>query len=291
MRRGVSSLRRVAIIGVGLVGGSIGLRLRRSVRAARIVGVDRPDVLRRALGRGAIHQGTASLARGVAGADLVILALPVGSILGILPRLGRLAGPETVVTDVGSTKEVIVGAARAAGLESRFVAGHPMAGSERSGVAHADARVLSGASWILCPGSRTERAALDLVRSLVVRLGARPVIMPARRHDEVVARLSHLPQIASVALVNAAVRGAASRSIRLAGPGFRQMSRLAGSSPALWNSILKTNRRAILPALDELARELSRIRSSLGSGAVSRFRRAARLRARLPPSMRGRGSL
>jgi prephenate dehydrogenase len=287
----VSSLRRVTIVGVGLVGGSIGLGMRGKLRSTRIVGVDRPGVLRRARRRGAIHRGTPSLARGVAGADLVILALPVGAILRILPRLGRLIDPRVVVTDVGSTKGAIVRGARAAGIEARFVGGHPMAGSERSGVLHAEAGVLNGASWILCPGARTRPEAVDLVRSLVARLGARPVILEARRHDEVVARLSHLPQIASVALVNAAVRGVASRSTLLAGPGFRQMTRLAGSSPILWASILKTNRRAILPALDDLVREISRVRSGLAKGAVSEFRRASRLRSRLLPSRRGRRSV
>ncbi len=272
--------RRVAIVGVGLIGGSIGLRLRRLLPAAGVIGVDRAPVLRRAIARGAIRRGTTSLSRGLPGADLVILALPVDVILRILPRVARLAGPRAIVTDVGGTKQVILRAAACAGLAGRFVGGHPMAGSERSGVAFADGALLAGAPWILCTGRDGVRA-LERVRRMVSRLGARPVRLDPRRHDEVVARLSHLPQLLSVALVNAAARGAARRSLPLAGPAFRQMSRLAESPPRLWDGILKTNRRAVARAVDDFGRELGRLRAALGGGAAAHFRRAARTRARL----------
>jgi prephenate dehydrogenase len=242
----------------------------------RIVGIDRPAALRRARARGAVHEGTPSLARGLREADLVVLALPVDGIIAALPRVARLAPARAIVTDVGSTKEAILRAARAAGLGARFVGGHPMAGSERSGVDHADVTLFRGAPWILCPA-----AAAGRVASFVRRLGARPVLLDARRHDRVVARLSHLPQLLSVALVNAGSRGQAARFLPLAGPAFRQFSRLAGSSPRLWAGILSTNRRAVAGALDDFSRELSRLRRALDGGAAGHFRRAARLRGRI----------
>jgi prephenate dehydrogenase len=271
--------RRVAIVGVGLIGGSIGLGLRRRAPRARIVGIDRPAVLRRALARRAIHEGTASLARGVRGADLVVLALPVEGIVRILPRLRRLADPAAVITDVGGTKEAIVRAARGARLGRRFVGGHPMAGSERSGVEHADGRLFGGAVWIVCAGRRDGAAAR--VRALARLLGARPAALAPSRHDALVARLSHLPQMTSVALVNAAARGAGRGGAGLAGPAFRQMSRIAASDPAVWRGILATNRRHAGRALEDLMREIHRLRRRLGSGAAAEFRRAARARARL----------
>jgi prephenate dehydrogenase len=281
----------VAIVGVGLIGGSIGLALRRSGPRLRVVGIDRPAVLRRARARGAVHAGTASLARGLAGADLVVLALPVDAIIALLPRVRRLVDPGALVTDVGSTKEAILRAARRAGLGSRFVGGHPIAGSERSGVEHADAARFRGAPWILCPATRDgpsgapgrESAASPVARvsAFVRRLGAHPVPLDARLHDRVMARLSHLPQLASVALVNAAARGGAERCLRLAGPAFLQFSRLADSSPVLWAGILGTNRRAVDAALADFVGELRRLRRSLGGGAARHFRRAARIRARV----------
>jgi len=158
--------RRVAIVGVGLIGGSIGLAVRRHVRGARVVGVDRKAVLRAARARCAIDEATTSLARGLQGADLVILALPVDAILEILPRVAVLLPQGAVVTDVGSTKEAIDRAARRAGLGARFVGGHPMAGSERSGIAHADGRLFAGAPWVLC---RPEGAAAS--RRVAARQG------------------------------------------------------------------------------------------------------------------------
>ncbi|MFQ5877610.1 MAG: prephenate dehydrogenase [Acidobacteriota bacterium] len=269
--------RRITIVGVGLIGGSLGLAARRADRSARVLGVDRPGVLRRACARGAVHAGTASLARGLRDAELVVLALPVDGIVRLLPRVARLAPAHAVITDVGGTKVSVLRAARRAGLEGRFIGGHPMAGSERSGVAHAVADLVRGAPWILCPCG--DGRAYARVRRWVALLGARPVRLAAARHDEIAARLSHLPQLLSVALVNVAARGVAGgRDLRLAGPAFRQMSRLASSPPDLWRAILLTNRGPIARAVSDLVRELGRLRAGLGRGAAYRFRRAARAR-------------
>jgi len=298
-RRPAAPFRRVAIVGMGLIGGSIGLAVRRSLRGARVVGIDRDEVLRKARARGALHEGTTSLAKGLAGADPVVLALPVGAILRVLPQVARCLSPGAVLTDVGSTKAVIDSSARRLGLEARFVGGHPMAGSERSGIAHADGRLFTGAPWVLCPArgaaGRRRRSgpagaspakAVRRLSALVTRLGARPALLDPRAHDVIVARLSHLPQLVSVALTNAACSGAARRFLHLSGPALRQMSRLADSPPGIWDGILKSNRRAAARALDDVIRELARLRAALRTGAAAHFRRASRARARLTTAVR-----
>jgi prephenate dehydrogenase len=278
-------LRRIAIVGVGLIGGSIGLAVRRLPRT-HVVGIDRRDVLRRARRRGAIHQGTTSLRLGLRQAELVVLALPVEGIAGILPRVARHAADGAIVTDVGSTKVAIRQAAVSAGLGRRYVGGHPMAGSERSGVENADGRLFQGAPWIVCPirGVHARAVVMRFVRAL----GARPMLLTAERHDTVVARVSHLPQLLSVALVNSVAPSIGARARALAGPAFRQMSRLAASPAHLWRDILRTNHLPVRRALDEFSRELVRLRSDLPTGASASFRRAARARSRLTAVTRGR---
>ncbi len=298
-RKSAPPFRRIAIVGVGLIGGSIGLAVRRSLRGARVVGIDREPVLRKARARGAVDEATTNLARGLAGADLVVLALPVDAILRALPRVARRLSPGAVLTDVGSTKEAIDRSARRLGLGARFVGGHPMAGSERSGIAHADGRLFAGAPWVLCPagGAAGRRRGSGLagvpaarpvrrLSALVTRLGARPALLDPRAHDIIVARLSHLPQLVSVALTNAACSREARPFLHLSGPALRQMSRLADSPPDLWNGILKSNRRAAARALDDVIEELVRLRASLRTGTSARFRKAARARARLTAAVR-----
>jgi len=283
---GTDPFRRVAIVGVGLIGGSIGLALRRRLPRVRVVGIDRPGVLRAALRRGAVHEAAPSLARGLIGADLVVLALPVDAIRDVLPRVARLAESRALITDVGSTKGEILDVARRLRLGGRFVGGHPMAGSERSGIRGADASLFRGAPWILCPTTARGRSgrgsrALGRLATLVERLGACPARLDARRHDLAVARLSHLPQLISVALVNAAAASPAGPLLEFSGPAFRQMSRLASSPPGLWDAILKSNRSAATAAVDDFVRELRRLRGRLGLGLARDFRRAARVRSRL----------
>ena len=289
-RRGRPPFRRVAIVGVGLIGGSVGLAVRRGVPGVRVVGIDRREVLRAARARGAVHTGTTRLTEGLAGADLVVLALPVDSIVALLPRVARHLPPGALLTDVGSTKEEIVRAARRSGLGERFIGGHPMAGSERSGIASADSRMFAGAAWVLCP-ARGGATSLRRLRAFVRSLGARPFLLEPGAHDRVVARLSHLPQLVSVALTNAACRGEARRHLHLSGPALRQMSRLAGSPPGLWLGILRTNRKAAARALDDVIGELVRLKKTLRAGARARFLEAGRSRARLTNAMRGGAAL
>lgn len=244
---------RVAICGLGLVGGSLARALR--ARGYEVLGVDRPAVWRAARRAGAIARAV-RLEAAAAEAEVVVLAAPPGANLRLLRRVAAIAGPGLVVTDVTSVKGPIVAEARRLGLRG-FVGGHPMAGRERPGFAAATATLFRGRSWILVPG-RDPRA-LRLVRRLVRDVGARPVAMAAAEHDRVVARLSHLPQIVAWALLALARRDARTRRrMALAGPGFRDMTRLARSPKGLWREILAANRAEVAHAVRELRAGLSR---------------------------------
>jgi prephenate dehydrogenase len=177
-----------------------------------------------------------------------------------------------------------------------------MAGSELSGIEHADGNLFRGAPWVLCPaqsavasrsvaGRARPVAAVRRVASLVRRLGARPAILDSRSHDRAMAWLSHLPQLVSVALTNAAGTREVLPFLHLSGPGLLRMSRLADSPPGLWEGILRTNRRSATRALDDFTREIGRLRASLGKGPSVHFRRAARVRARLLSGARSHGPL
>jgi prephenate dehydrogenase len=238
---------RVAICGLGLVGGSLARAL--SARGYVVIGVDRPSVVRRARAARAIARAL-GLGDAAAEADVLVLAAPPGANLRLLRRVAALRRPGLAVTDVTSVKGPIVAEARRLGLPG-FVGGHPMAGRERSGFGAATATLFQGRSWILVPGR--DAWALRRVRRLVRDAGARPVAMSAAAHDRVVARLSHLPQLVAWALLAAARSDAATRrGMRFAGPGFHDMTRLARSPKGLWREILRSNRVEVERALASL---------------------------------------
>ena len=246
---------RVAIIGLGLVGGSLARALTRKGYA--VTGIDWPLVVRRALATRAITRG-ATRAEAAAQCDVVVLAAPPATNLRLLRRLARVAPPELVLTDVSSVKSDIVREAARLGLRG-FVGGHPMAGTEKRGFAASSAGLFQGATWWLVP-SRSARANRS-VRALVRAAGARPVTTDAASHDRVMAFLSHAPQVVAWALFEAARRDpVARRHIRHAGPGFRDMTRLARSPRALWQDILAANRVEVRRALAALGRSLERRR-------------------------------
>ena len=246
---------RVAVVGLGLVGGS----LARALTAAGwpVIGVDRPRVRRAARRAGAVS-ATASSVEGAAGADLVVLAAPPAANRALLARLARVAPPGLVVTDVGSVKAPIVRDARRMGLPG-FVGGHPMAGTERQGFSASRADLLRGAPWWIVPAADPQ--ATRAVRKLVRAVGARPLTADAAVHDRVVAFLSHAPQVASWALLEAArADPVARRHLAGAGPGFRDMTRLARGPKALWRQILEENRTEVRRALLAVARQLEKRR-------------------------------
>jgi len=245
---------RVAIVGLGVVGGSLARAL--AARGHDVVGLDRPLVARRALRAGVVDRAAESLAEAARDVDVLVLAAPPRANLTLLRRLARLRPGRLVITDVGSVKAPIVREARRLGLRS-FVGGHPIAGNEGSGFEASSAGLFEGRNWVLAEGASS--AALRPVRAIVRAVGARPVVMEASQHDRAFAFLSHTPQVASWAILAAAKADpAARRALRLAGPGFSDMTRLARSPRGLWREILSQNRPEVDRALVALRRALSR---------------------------------
>ena len=254
---------RLTIIGTGLIGGSVGLAAR-AAAGATVTGFDVfAEHTRRALERGAIDVVAGSPAEAVTGADLVVIATPVdlvgavcGDIVGALPE-------SAVVTDVGSAKGDVVREGDRL-LGRRFVGGHPMAGSERHGPDAADETLFEGASWILTPTQHTSSDAYRVVSDLVVRLGATPVALEPAVHDALLARLSHLPQLAASALVEvAAGSGDGEALLGLAASGFRDVTRIAASDPDMWVAILRANRQAVVESLSGLGGVLEKLQGDL----------------------------
>jgi prephenate dehydrogenase len=243
---------RVAIAGLGLVGGSIARGL--TAAGHHVTGVDTPAVLRRARRARAIAASEASVIAAAQRSDVVVLAAPPRANLRLLRALAS-GGHRGVVTDVGSVKRPICAEAIRLGLRG-FVGGHPMAGTAGAGFGASDAALFEGRAWALTPsGPRPPRRVLALVRDL----GARPMVMTPSEHDRSVAFLSHLPQVVAWALADAA-RGdpVARRNLRLAGPAFRDMTRIADSPRKLWAQILDANRADVRRALAAFRRRLVR---------------------------------
>jgi prephenate dehydrogenase len=252
---------RVAIAGLGLIGGSLARAL--VARGHEVRGVDGPPALRRARAAGAIDKGVATVEAAARGTDLVVLAAPPRVNLALLRRLAPLCRAGLAVTDVGSVKVPIEKEARRLGLAC-FVGGHPIAGSEGSGFDASSATLFRGHAWVLTPSADAD--ALRLVHRLVRAVGAQPFLLDAAEHDRTLAFLSHVPQIVSWALYEAAVRDpVARRGLGLAGPGFRDMTRLARSPRPLWRDILGQNRAEVARALRAFEAALVRSRRSLRS--------------------------
>jgi prephenate dehydrogenase len=268
--RSLEGVGTVAVVGLGLMGGSLARDL--AARGYRVVAAD-PDaaVLADARAHGVIS-GTFPLGadrssdrraeRGLDEADLVIVATPVRAALPILRWLAGAAPPHAVLTDVGSTKRSITEAAGAAGLSTRFVGGHPMAGDHRSGWAAAREGLFIGSRVWLCAGDEGAADAEALVAAMWAEVGALPLPIDAVDHDEMIAWSSHLPQLLASALGCALDGEGVDRSAL--GPGGRDTTRLAGSDPALWTDILMDNADALEPALDALLEELVRLRRHIG---------------------------
>lgn len=274
---------RVAIIGVGLIGGSLGMALRARGLAREVVGVARvPETIAAACERGAIDRGTVDPAAGVDGSDLVILATPPDLVVPmarrVLPHLSR----DALLTDVASVKAEIVRSAEALVRPERgvaFVGGHPMAGNEGRGISAASATLFEGTVYLLTPTPRTPPAAVDRLSSLARALGAAPVALDPDEHDRTVALVSHLPYLVAAALV-----GVSGPAAPAAGPAFLGATRVAGSPVELWAQICRLNREPIQSALRVFREELSRLEAALADGdrfdAMLESARQARLRLR-----------
>lgn len=259
-------LNRVAIIGLGLIGGSIGLALHKANAAQQVAGYDlAKGVSDRARKIGAIDQAHSALADTVRGAELVILATPVGAMRVLLQTLAPALTPGTVVTDAASTKvQVISWAEEFLPSHVSFVGGHPMAGKEVSGVEAADAGLFTNRIYCLTPTPRTNPAAINKVANFVETLGARVRFLEPAEHDGQVAGVSHLPFLASIALVKTVAEGSAwGDASLLAATGFRDTSRLASGSPEMYRDICLTNSDAITRWLDEYISTMQSLRERI----------------------------
>lgn len=259
---------RVAIIGLGLIGGSMGLSLRQSRTAQQVAGYDLGyGVSERARRIGAIDQSYQSLADAVRGAELLILATPVGAMRTLLQELATLASPGAVITDVASTKsQVISWAEEFLPGNVYFVGGHPMAGKEISGVEAADATLLRNRIYCLTPTKKTSPAALNKVSILVEALGARVRFLEPAEHDGQVAQVSHLPFVAAAALMNAVADNPGwGDAALLAASGFRDVTRLAAGNPEMYRDICLTNNEALLRTLDEYLHTLHTFRDRIAA--------------------------
>jgi prephenate dehydrogenase len=252
----------VAVVGTGLIGGSLGLALRRA--GLRVRGYDAdPARLARALERGAVDEAAPSLLEAYAGADVAFVAVTVSGVAGAVAT--ALAAGVGAVSDVGSVKAPVVRAVelQAGGAAARFVGGHPMAGSAgEEGIEGADADLFDGAAWVLTPTATTDPAAFTAVRDLVALTGAAVMAIDPDLHDELVATVSHLPHLAASALMHVAADAQPNHEtlMRLAAGGFRALTRLSGRSAGIWPDICVENRAAIVDILDRYMKELERVR-------------------------------
>ena len=259
--------RVVTIAGVGLIGGSFGLALRKAGFEGRIIGVSSPRTVQAALERGAIHEAL-PLAEAAAQSDVVFLAQPIETILETLSVLDRYVRPGTLITDAGSTKAAIVKRAEESIHSGRFIGGHPMAGKEARGVEAADADLFRGRPWVLtAPAPQLEK--------WIDKLGARLVILPAAEHDRLVGMVSHLPQLLSTALASTFAHEL--DVARIAGPAAIDLTRLALSPYEIWRDIFATNTAEIDAALASFIARLTEIRANLTNNPAmaSEFEKAA----------------
>lgn len=276
---------RVAVIGTGLIGTSVALAAARAGCAVTGWDADAATAAR-AAGRGSIAI-PGSFEDAVRDADVIVVAAPIPAIPGLVARALQ-AAPHAVVTDAGSVKgRLVAEVLRLASADAlaRFVPGHPMGGSERSGPEHASASVVDAIVWVLTPTEASDTAAADRLEAWVARIGARPVRMSPERHDRLVAFVSHLPQVASTALMSLAAAEEADEPeiLLLAAGGFRDLTRLASSNPALWSDILLANREPIADAIDLYVGRLTALRDAVREGRGDDVERtfAAAKRARL----------
>jgi prephenate dehydrogenase len=280
----------IGVIGVGLIGGSIGLAARERL-GATVRGFDSGDgVLEAARARGAVDEACATAADAVDGAEVVFVAVPVGAVPEVVGEALAAADDQCVVTDVGSTKRDVV----AAHDDPRFVGGHPLSGAETEGVEQARADLFEDATWYLTPTGTTSGILYERLHRTIAAFGARTVAIDAATHDRLLANVSHLPHVLANVLVSQAAETLAGENEGLpaTGPSFRDATRVAGANGAIWTDIYLSNRDALVEQLDETARRLQAVRDALAAADRARIadwneRAAADRRALLETGLTG----
>jgi prephenate dehydrogenase len=280
------AIRQITIIGTGLIGGSFGLALKKRRLVGRLVGCDRAPVLKQAREKGVIDEGHTDPIAAVRGSQIVLLAVPVGAIIELIERLGPALPAKTLLTDVGSTKSEILDRATAAfgkNVGRRYLAGHPMAGKEQSGVEGADPDLFQGAVWFVTPtpGQKIFEGASGEFLECVEAIGAAVASMDAAAHDQLCAWISHLPQLISTALAATLVDeyGEDAPLLETGGRALREMTRISASPYSMWRDVALTNRKNIAHALLKLEQRLAHIRENLDTRELAlEFERAHHLR-------------
>ena len=269
--------RRIGIVGLGLIGGSLALGCRRRWPHALVVGVDRNDVLEQAMVRHAIDVAADDL--GMLGdVDVVVLCAPVETCISLMPDVAAVVGHDAVVTDVGSTKRAVMAAAREHFADGPvFVGGHPFAGAARAGIEYGSPDLFAGRPWFLTRGARgdDESAAFARLEAFVAAFGADPRPIAADEHDRVMAALSHVPQLVASSLMRVVGASVGAEGLAFAGRGLRDTTRLSSSPGDVWADVMTTNHDAIAPVLDALIADLVALRDDASADALRRVFLAA----------------
>ena len=293
-----TTFRQITIIGTGLIGGSFGLAVKKCGFRGTLVGSDRKAILAKAKRLRAIDEANSDPVSACDGSDLVLLAAPVGQIIGLIEKLAPVLPVDTLLTDVGSTKSEILSAAlRAFGNSAsrQFLAGHPMAGKENSGIEFADADLFRGAVWFLTPqpGQSLTGKNVRAFTALLKKIGARVEEVDPSDHDQLCAWISHVPQMISTALAATLVEEYGSRAplLESGGRALREMTRIAASPYSMWRDVALTNKNNIAEALLKLEQQLGHIRENLDTRELDKaFEIAHRLKPFSPQRRRDTGS-
>jgi prephenate dehydrogenase len=284
------SIRQITIIGTGLIGGSLGLALRKKKFSGRIIGCDRESILEKARNCGAIDAGFSDPGDAVRGSQLIVLATPVLAIIDLIDRVGLVLPEKALLTDVGSTKAAVVERASQVfgkNVSKRFLAGHPMAGKELCGVEFADADLFHKAVWFLTPlpGQNLTEGLFAEYAGWIDQIGARIAMLPPEEHDRLCAWISHLPQMISTALAGALVEefGAEAPLLQAGGRALQEMTRISASPYSMWRDIAISNKKNLEDALWKVEQHLAHIRENLATRQLAEeFEQAHALRKSVP---------
>lgn len=276
-------MNRISIVGVGLIGGSIGIDARKMGLAKEVVGVvRRAESIDECIKAGAVDKATLDIKEGVEKADMIILATPISIMEKIAEEIVKYTGSETIVIDVASVKGELVKKIEGI-LGTRYVGTHPMAGAEKKGVSDAKSGLFYGATCIITPTEKTRPKCLKDVKEFWEKLRAKIIVLPPCEHDKVVGMISHLPHLVAASMVN--IISDEQRALSCIGPGFKDSTRIAGSPPELWQEICEWNKEEILASIDKFQKEFAGVRNlietSNWAGLLEKLRKAREIRGKL----------